>query len=78
MEEKEIKLESLFRQLFPSLRDLDDLSPIDMSTVPEWDSLTHMSLMLTLGEEFGLKELTGEDFARLISFKNILSFIRKE
>lgn len=78
MQEEKFRLESLFRQFFPSLRDVEDLYDINMSTVPEWDSLTHMSLMLTLGEKFGLKELTGEDFAKLTSFANILSFIKKE
>jgi len=78
MEDAKIRLESLFRRLFSSLRDVEDLSDINMSTVPEWDSLTHMSLMLTLGDEFGLTELTGEDFAKLTSFSNVLSFIKKE
>ena len=78
MDEVKIRLESLFRRMFSSLRDVGDLCDIDMSTVPEWDSLTHMNLMLTLGEEFGLKELTGEDFAKLTSFSNILSFIKRE
>jgi len=78
MGESKVRLESLFRRLFSSLRDVEDLCDIDMSNVPEWDSLTHMSLMLALGEEFGIQELTGEDFAKLTSFSNILSFIKAE
>ena len=78
MGESKVRLESLFRRLFSSLRDVEDLCDIDMSNVPEWDSLTHMSLMLALGEEFGIQELTGEDFAKLTSFSNVLSFIKKE
>jgi len=50
--------------------------PPDASTqtLPEWDSVGHVNLMMSLEQEFGLF-LDVEDFARLTSIPRIVSFL---
>jgi acyl carrier protein len=75
MHEQRDKLISVFRSVFPKLD--EDSSPEDwsMSGIREWDSLTHMNLMLALREEFAIRSFMPEDFIKLTSFDAILSYL---
>ena len=42
-----------------------------------WDSFTHMDLMLELESDFELKQLSGDDFANLVSFEAIFEYLGK-
>ena len=75
MNETTEKLNKIFIKNFPSLRSEADINSASMATLREWDSFSHMLLMLALDEEFGLKNLTSDDFAKLTSFQKISEFI---
>jgi acyl carrier protein len=48
--------------------DVDSIGPgSDMDTVPSWDSLRHMTLVLALEEEFGV-QIPDEDAAGITSY----------
>lgn len=51
-----------------------DASAIDarssVDTIPTWDSLSHMKLVLALEEEFGIS-LTGEESVEILSYELI-------
>ena len=69
------RLQPIFRDILdPSLVLTDDL---DASTVPQWDSLNHISLVVAIESEFGV-EISAEelselrnvgDFAKLLASK---------
>jgi acyl carrier protein len=75
MNEIEAKLIALFKDTFKSLKTDTDVRLASMACVWEWDSLSHMELMLSLDEEFGLNNLRPEDYANLTSFHRILDVI---
>lgn len=43
-------------------------------TVPEWDSVNHVSLLMAIEEEFGV-QLEVEDFATLVSVPAIVAHL---
>lgn len=45
-----------------------------LGSIPEWDSLGHVNLMITLEQTFGV-ELQVEDFQKLVSVPAILAFL---
>jgi len=52
---------------------LENSSMGDIST---WDSLTHMSLIVAIEDEFGF-EISGDDIAEMITFDAIRSIVTK-
>ncbi|MCE7530646.1 acyl carrier protein [Polynucleobacter sp. IMCC 29146] len=80
MERNQINLDSVHIKLIKIFKDkfhLDDVDVFDanIKTVETWDSFSHMDLMIELQFEFKLKELSGEDFSALTSFKKIYDYI---
>ena len=58
-----------FRAVFEAVLavDANAISDADSpKTIPQWDSVTHLQLMLALEEEFGL-QFTPEDMMRLLT-----------
>jgi acyl carrier protein len=51
----------------------DDTSP---DTVEEWDSVSHMNLVLALEEEFGVK-FTEDQIIEMLSYKLILHTVKE-
>lgn len=50
-----------------------DLSPdMILEELEEWDSMTKLSLVVLMGDEFG-KKLTGEDIKKFITVEDILN-----
>lgn len=49
---------------------------LTMDDVNNWDSLTHMNLIVAIEDEFGV-ELSGDDIAEMISFYAIKSTVAK-
>ena len=43
---------------------------LTMDDVNNWDSLTHMNLIVAIEEEFGI-EMSGDDIAEMIGFNSI-------
>ena len=75
MNEIESRLITLFKGTFKSLRTDSDVLAASMASVWEWDSLSHMELMLSLDEEFGLNNLSPKEYVNLTSFYKILELI---
>jgi len=76
---KAINLEEKLLKIFNKRFNLNEQQALvaTIKTVDSWDSFTHMDLMLELESEFNLSQLTGEDFANLVSFQKILSYIKQ-
>lgn len=49
---------------------------LGMSDIANWDSLTHMGLIVTIEDEFGI-ELSGDDIAEMITFNQIRAIVSK-
>lgn len=49
---------------------------LGMDDVVNWDSLTHMNLIVAIEDEFGI-EISGDDIAEMISFESIKKIVAK-
>ena len=49
---------------------------LGMNDIANWDSLTHMNLIVTVEDELGI-ELSGDDIAEMISFDQIRAIVVK-
>jgi acyl carrier protein len=49
---------------------------LGMDDVRNWDSLTHMTLIVTIENDFGI-ELSGDDIAEMITFDKIREIVKK-
>jgi acyl carrier protein len=65
-EEYKLKAEKIVQEVFdqPELKIFDEMVAQD---VPDWDSLNHITLVVSLEEEFNLKFTTKE----VMSWKNV-------
>jgi len=69
------KIEEIFRQEF-NLDSEFDLRALAYQSVPEWDSVGHMSLVASLEDEFNI-ELEMDDIIDLSSFEVALKTLAK-
>jgi acyl carrier protein len=49
---------------------------LGMDDVSDWDSLTHMNLIVAIEDEFTI-EISGDDIAEMISFDAIRTTVQK-
>ena len=49
---------------------------LGMDDVANWDSLTHMNLIVSMEDEFGI-QISGDDIAEMISFGAIKKIVAK-
>ena len=49
---------------------------LTMEDVNNWDSLSHMNLIVAIEDEFGI-EMSGDDIAEMISFNSIKKTVAK-
>jgi len=49
---------------------------LGMDDVANWDSLTHMNLIVSIEDEFGI-EISGDDIAEMITFVSIKKTVAK-
>ena len=72
---------SIFLQKFSEILDYTDPSLINPNTVfrdlEEWDSLTALSLIAMVDEEYSLK-LTGDDIKKSISLQDVFEKIKNK
>jgi len=47
-----------------------------MTTVLNWDSLTHIELMMTLEEEFGIPRIIPDEIVLMVNIESIKSVLR--
>jgi acyl carrier protein len=71
------KLLLLFKELFEDEFSHLDSENLSIDTVPSWDSLTHLRLMMAIEESFSI-ELSPEDFQDLTSFPIIEDFLNNK
>ena len=69
----EPRLEEIFRQVL-QLGSGRDVSELEQSDVPEWDSLAHVSLILAIEEEFGV-QVDAADAIELTSYDAVARFL---
>ena len=48
-----------------------------INNTKNWNSLSHMNLMISISYEFPTKKITDTLYPKLISFKTILQFLNK-
>jgi acyl carrier protein len=65
------KLEVIFRQSFEIEKFTEDLS---IDSVPGWDSMAHVGLILALQKEFAIS-IPPVDAIELTSVKNIIQYL---
>ena len=72
---------SIFLQKFSEILEDTDLSLINPNTVfrdlEEWDSLTALSLIAMVDEEYSLK-LTGDDIKKSVTLQEIFNIINNK
>lgn len=69
------KINSILMETFKvSLEDVE--KDLEMNDIANWDSLSHMNLIVTIEDEFGI-ELSGDDIAEMITFNQIRSIVKK-
>ena len=49
-----------------------------MQAIPDWDSLSHVELMMTLEEEFNISKIVPEEIVFMISIDNIRQVLRNK
>lgn len=54
----------------------ESLKNLGMDDVSDWDSLTHMNLIVAIEDEFQI-EISGDDIAEMISFDAIRITVQK-
>jgi acyl carrier protein len=69
------RLATCFTTVFPKLAP-DRIPSADTSSVPDWDSLHHITLLTVVGEEFDT-ELPLENLEELASYQGILKYLEQ-
>lgn len=76
MDDTQIRLANCFLALFPKLT-LEEIETATPTTVTGWDSLTSLTLLTLVGEEFNL-EIDFEDLLEGLSYQGILEYLQKK
>jgi acyl carrier protein len=74
MEQAEARLQKCFSTVFPELS-AAEIPNARAATVARWDSLTGITLIALVNEEFSI-DLDMEDFESLTSYEGLLEQIR--
>ena len=72
----EQQLQKLFRTVFPDLS-VEDLRHASANSVKSWDSVTAITLLTLIEEEFGIQIDFRGDIDRLTSFMSIAEYLRE-
>jgi acyl carrier protein len=75
MNDTEIKVVRCFSNVFPGLP-ADEIPGASTASLATWDSMAHIRLLSSIGEEFGL-ELDMDDFEELVSYPLIIEYLEK-
>ena len=74
MDNLEVRLTRCFATLFPALRP-EEICRASMSSVADWDSVTTITLINVVEEEFGI-QVDLEDVEQLVSFTEFLQYLQ--
>jgi acyl carrier protein len=75
MDELESRLVNCFATVFPEL-DPREIPSVSMGSLASWDSLTGITLLSLIEEEFSLS-ISPDDAAGMVSFELILDSLRR-
>jgi acyl carrier protein len=75
MDEMEKRLAACFSAVLPQLTP-EEISQASATSVESWDSVTTVTLIAVIEEEFGIS-IDDVDPAKFDSFKNILSYLQQ-
>ncbi len=73
MTELHTRVAQCFLSVFPDL-DAADLARASQASLPQWDSVAHVTLLSAISEEFNI-DLDDESFETLASYPLILDFV---
>ncbi len=69
------KLNLILQQIF-KLDNQKVLQNLGMNDIGDWDSLTHMDLIVSIENEFNI-QIDGDDIAEMITFDAIRAIVNK-
>lgn len=69
------KINQIIANIF-NISNEEVLKNLGMDDVNNWDSLSHMNLIVSIEDEFKI-ELTGDDISEMITFDQIRDVIQK-
>jgi acyl carrier protein len=75
MDELRSRLDKCFSAAFPKLAH-DQIPDADTLNLKDWDSVASVTLFAIIEEEFGL-ELELSELPQLVSYRNILGYLRR-
>jgi acyl carrier protein len=70
------RVASCFSAVFPDLRP-EEIPRASAATVAAWDSVAQVTLLSSIGEEFGL-DLGMDDFEALVSYASIVDHVESK
>jgi acyl carrier protein len=74
MDDTQVRLANCFLTLFPNLT-VEEIETASPTTVTGWDSLSSLTLLTLVGEEFNL-EMDFEDLLEGLSYQRILEYLQ--
>jgi acyl carrier protein len=74
MDDTQVRLANCFLNLFPSMTP-EEIQTASPTTVTGWDSLTSLTLLTLVGEEFNI-EMDFEDLLEGLSYRRILEYLQ--
>jgi acyl carrier protein len=75
MDKQEMRLAHCFMEVFPELT-LDEISQASATSVQSWDSVSTITLLTVVEEEFEVS-VEAEDVAKFNSFKGVLNYLQQ-
>jgi len=75
MDNQEMRLARCFLEVFPELTQ-DEISQASPASVQSWDSVSTITLLTVIEEEFGVS-VDAEDVVKFGSFKGILKYLHE-
>jgi acyl carrier protein len=75
MEQQEARLTECFLSVFPELAP-DEIPEASPASVQSWDSVTTVTLLAVVEEEFGIS-IEVDDLSKFDSFKGILNYLQE-
>lgn len=70
------RVANCFLNVFPNIRP-NEIAGASATSLAEWDSVAHVTLLSSISEEFGL-DFEVEDFEELVSYQLIVECLEKK
>jgi len=71
------KLLKTFNDTFPDAKfDQNDFKNLELNSIPEWDSIGNLSLLMNIESNFGIR-FSSDELSEIKSIKEILKILNK-